>query len=589
MRRLLRALPALVAVLVAPGSASATGVGQRDFIDSSLSIPSSIMTFLGTVFPEHSQIGATFLSQNYDPNLVITEAAKVKVTFVWEGAGYLNSFGYFTYQTDGSSITIVDRQLVFPNASFSDPNKGWGGGQLATGDTGTLRDASGNERVFQPGERIGFFIVSNGWSTTLPWWNPSNPTIPSASPATNLGVSNGVFTTIDSINPEIYYSRADIARHAAMVKVQGVTGFLGGADFLVVGMEDIRRNNGSDNDFNDVMFLVQSTPETAIQTSNVLTVVSDNNDPDGDGVTGLADFFPNDAQRAYVTRTPAVNYDTVTYEDLYPNVGDADFNDAVVQYAYDRVTSANGNLKELVGTYHLIARGAGYDHQFSVVIDNIPVGASGTVSWQHFATDGTETDDAATSIAPLLFTTVGGTTALKLTAFEHTKQALPPLSGGLTNTLSSTPDVPPASVRFRLVFDSAISSTTVAAPPYDPVLEVRRPEGLYDIHLPGKSPLPNRPTGLPTESGASSFLDQNSYPFAMIVPFDWRFPLESVRIDDPNANLCAYGTFSGWRGSQGQSNTDWYKIPNTAAPSRRVTDPLGNAVRNRPWTLLAGG
>jgi LruC domain-containing protein len=588
MRRFLCALPALLAVLASSRPAAATGVAERAFIDSSLTIPSGIMTFLGTVFPEHSRVGAAYLSQNYDPNLVITEAAKVKVTFVWEGAGYLNSFGYFTYTTDGSSVTIVDRQLVFPNASFADPNKGWGGGQLVTGDTGTLRDASGNERVFQPGEHIGFFIVSSGWSTNLPWWNPSNPTIPSTSPATNLGVSQGVFTTIDSINPENYYSLPDIARHAAMIKVQGVAGFLGGADFLVVGMEDVRRNNGSDNDFNDVMFLVQSTPETAIQTSNVLTVVSDNNDPDGDGVTGLADFFPNDAQRAYITRTPGVNYDTVAFEDLYPNVGDADYNDAVVQYAYERVTSATGPLKELVGTYHLIARGAGYDHQFSVVIDGVPAGTTGTISVQRFASDGTETDDAPTSLAPLLFTTTTGSSALKFPVFEHTKQALPGVSG-LANTLSSTPETTPASVRVRLVFDTALSSAAVAAPPYDPVLEVRRPEGLYDIHLPGKPPLPGRPAGLPDESGASSFLDQNGYPFSMIVPFDWRFPLESVRIDDPNPKLCAYGTFSGWRASQGQSNATWYQAPNTSAPSPRVTNPLGNAVRSRPWTLIAGG
>ena len=68
-------------------------------------------------------------------------------------------------------------------------------------------------------------------------------------------------------------------------------------------------------------------------------------DPDSDGVQTTADAFPDDAQRAFVVRTPAIGWDTIAYEDSYPAVGDYDFNDA---------------------------RGASLDHVFGVGIDGVP-------------------------------------------------------------------------------------------------------------------------------------------------------------------------------------------------------------------------
>ena len=66
--------------------------------DSFVSVPSSVTNTIGTILPESSNAGAAYLSQVYSPNLVVSETATVSVTFLWEGAGYRNTLGYFTYR-----------------------------------------------------------------------------------------------------------------------------------------------------------------------------------------------------------------------------------------------------------------------------------------------------------------------------------------------------------------------------------------------------------------------------------------------------------------------------------------------------------
>lgn len=583
-----QSIPAALVLLaaLAPSEALATPVGERAFIDETIAVPSSVMTFLGTVFPEQSAIGNSYLSPTFDPNLYIAEAATVKVTFLWEGAGYKNSFGYFTYSTTGGSVQIQDRQIIFPNASFADPNKSWGGGQLDTGDTVALRDSNGAVRVFPAGTRIGFFVVANGWSSTLPWWDAAAPAIPATSPGANASVASGVFTTLDELNPELAVGRSDIARHVAMVRVSGTAGFLGGSDFIVLGMEDQKRT-ASDQDFNDVMFLVQSTPEQAILQTPLPKVDPSNNDPDGDGCSGLQDYFPDDPARCTVTRTPATGYSSLIYEDLYPAIGDKDFNDAVIQSSIETIKNGANQIKEIVGTYHLVARGARLDHAFGVVIDGVPASATGTIQIQRFASDEAESGVGPSPLSGYLGPDQDGLPTLRIDALIPSTQQALPSQQAYANTQASEPTIPPASVRFRVVFDTPLSPLVVAAPPFDPYLVAQREQGPFDIHLAGKKGLPGRPAGLPNESGATSFIDANGYPWALQVPSTFRYPLEKIPIDDLNSSSCAYPDFLSWRTSAGTQKLSWYSAPNLAG--NRVSAPLQEGARTRPWTLIPGG
>jgi hypothetical protein len=90
-------------------------------------------------------------ADNVKKRVVLLKEAEVYVTFISEGAGYNNSFGYYAYDSasvpsDASQLTI---QVLFPSVS---------GKKLAQGDM--LQVGSGK---FPAGTVIGFVLIVGGW------------------------------------------------------------------------------------------------------------------------------------------------------------------------------------------------------------------------------------------------------------------------------------------------------------------------------------------------------------------------------------------------------------------------------------------
>ena len=101
--------------------------------------PDFFRELINTVLLEHSEMNDSFLNPAYANDLTLSVAAQVRVTFIHEGAGYLNAVGYYTYtpesfddciksevDTDDSGIVSLEEFLarpgveigwVFPNAS----------------------------------------------------------------------------------------------------------------------------------------------------------------------------------------------------------------------------------------------------------------------------------------------------------------------------------------------------------------------------------------------------------------------------------------------------------------------------------------
>lgn len=532
-------------------------------------VPGSLNKLIGQILPEQSSAGASFVSDVYSPNLVVTETATVSVTFMFEGAGYQNTLGYFTYRENlDGTVTILSSDLLFPNASFPPQ------GSMQVGDTVVLGDASGKPRIFQPGERVGFFLVANGWVSDprIKRWAYSLPGIPDVSGAVNQQSGYGCYTTLNQTNPEFAAGRDELSRHVAMVRMNGIPGFLGGKDFFLTGFEDQNRG-ASDNDFNDLVVVVTATPFTAIAESEVLPFEA--GDPDRDGVSGTNDHYPTDPDRAFVVRYPSSGSTVVACEDQYPQAGDTDYNDAVIAYDFQVVTNSAGAVKDIVGTFHLLARGAGYDHALGVHIPGLPADAAGTLQVERFLSGDApvrETDPER-AIATLV-----ADDARRVTLLPSTTAALPPLPGRVyTNTKSETPERPPASVRMHLTFDRAVPAAALGVVPYDLYLDVVRGAERWDIHFPGQPGFSDRPAHLPVERGTGSFLDPNGFPFLIELPTEWRFPLELVAID------AAYPSFTLWRTSRGASARTWYLSP-TSKPGR-IAKPLATYLPVRDWTV----
>lgn len=537
-------------------------------------VPDSVLQTIGDVLPEQSSAGAAFVSDVYSPNLVISEPATVRAIFLWEGAGYRNSLGRFTYEDEpDGSVTILHSDLLIADASF------WWPGTMEIGDTYDLRNPDGSLRVFQPGERVGFFVVADGWNqeALIQDWVAGEMPIPSSDPAENGAIGRGCYTSINKLNPEFAGGFVDESRHLAMIWFPGIAGFLGGDDFLVSGFEDLNRTGGSDDDFNDLVFAVTASPIDALEETEAY--VFHPGDPDGDGVVGIDDAYPNDPNRAFVTRYPTNGTDVVGFEDQYPAIGDADYNDAVLAYFVEQVTSAEGDVTDVQMTLHLVGRGAGYDHLVGVHFPDLPADATGSIHLERFYSDagGTVILEDPRSIAELIASDARRIDDL----FPSTTQALPPLPGVVfTNTQFGTIDRPAGSARMRMTFDEPVPASSLGTAPFDLYLGVKHGDEVWDVHFPGLPGFEDRPESLPAEEvdgESGTFLDGNGYPWALRVPTDWRFPMEKVRIWN------AYPQFDSWVATSGGAATGWYEHPVEGAGF--VAEPLLNYVPTRDWSI----
>lgn len=93
-------------------------------------------------------------------------------------------------------------------------------------------------------------------------------------------------------------------------------------------------------------------------------------DSDGDGVADDSEDYPNDASRAFTSNWPCCGSATLAFEDLWPNEGDYDFNDLVIDYQFETVTNSNNFLVEVFATFEVIAFGAGYHNGFGFQLPN---------------------------------------------------------------------------------------------------------------------------------------------------------------------------------------------------------------------------
>lgn len=532
-----------------------------------IAVPSLVTDRIQEILPEQSNEGAAFVSEVYSPNLVVTERATVDIVLLWEGAGYRNSLGWFLFREDAEgSLAVLERGLLIPDATI--PNA------VSIGLRVTLRDANGAARIFEPGDRVGFFVVADGWNreARIRAWDPTTTPIPAASPSANAGFGRGCYTSVSRANPEHGKGRSDLARHCAMIDMPGVPGFLGGERYLMTGFEDLDRTTGSDDDFNDLVFVVQSTPIEAIAETPAFRY--DPGDPDGDGVRGLDDHYPDDPGRATVTRYPSHGVAVLALEDEYPSVGDADYNDCVVGYVFEIVTDADGRMKDILGTFHLLARGSVHNHGFGLHLPGLPEDAAGTVRIERFLSDSNATHQL---VAPRDMATVIAARRRIADILPFTMQALP--GDGPDTVFANTTGAPvraAASARIHIEFTAAIDALDLGPAPFDPYFQIHR-GGLRDVHLPGRPGFADREAGLPDETGARSFVDANGYPFVLELPTSWRFPLERNHV----AN--AYPDFGRWRSTSGAAQRDWYMRPSSAAGA--VSVPVEDNVPARAWTV----
>lgn len=186
---------------------------------------------------------------------------------------------------------------------------------------------------------------------------------------------------------------------------------------------------------------------------------------------------------------------TYAWEDINGPSNDADYNDLVVQA---NVIKSSTQLKL---QFTAVARGAFFDHkfQFKIAKTGIVNGLTGISGASSVREDGT---------------------SYYVTVFESSRAVLPTSPGGVlfANTLSSqTGCTPYAQAEVILAIDNATFPFD-SSRPYEPFISVS--PGGYDLYIYAVS---NRDTW--------TTVDGKVYPNGILIPLDWRWPLEGQSIN----------------------------------------------------------
>lgn len=460
-------------------------------------IEQNLLDDINASLPEYVSGGIPVSHPEYlagvESQVILTKEADVWVTFVAEGAGYRNALGYYTYTLGQEPATVDDithHNIIFPNASMA----GSGGG-LYSGDRVNLGR-------FPANTVISWYLVANGWN-----WG-------------SVHTTRQVYYSNPEFNPE---SSADKKTHMVLLYDEG-------RDLTLLGFEDLRRDLRSDDDFNDAVFYAKSNPVDAIYIGN-LAELDTSNDEDGDGINDELDDFPFDPNKAFNNYSPAENSaGKLAYEDLWPSLGDYDFNDLVLDYTYNLVANGNNLVTQINATYTISNIGGYLKNGFGITLPINPSNISGitgqieNASFLDLAQNGTENGSLSNESVIFVF---GNSLELEGQTIDLTINLTNPISAELLGDI-----------------------------PFNPFL-VANGDRVNEIHLPDLPPTSKGGNlGLSDDFSDPSlnryYKSKTNLPWALNIYDGFTPPPESVPIP------LQYPRFINWANSGGVLNLDWY-------------------------------
>jgi LruC domain-containing protein len=510
-------------------------------------LPSGLSSKISFSLPEGRDIRLN--SQGLIPdsdnktNLQLSAAADVWVTFLSEGAGYRNSVGYFTYDLANppTSRDQVQEKIVFVNASMSTP----------LDQASTTRQNTAYLGSFPAGTGVGFFIVADGYSSTGRTLNGSR-----TGGVKDTVSSKNIFYTLRALNPEAT-SAQNLNVHTVILRE--LSSSRPDYQLLVIGFEDINREQGGDHDFNDVVLGIHVNPRTALVNLETLAplVSATDADTDGDGVKDLLDEYPTEAARAFSRSYPsATGWGSLAYEDQWPSKGDYDLNDVLMRYRTKEILNAQRNVAGVEMELGAVARGGLVDSGFAV---HFPGVSASVVSSATLSVNGA----TATPLA-----VEAGQSEAVFVVMPSSLAALPsPTSCSFANTQTGCPAVPIKNYKLTVNFSSARSSS-LFSPPYNPFI-FRVGDRGREVHLPGRPPTAMAATSLfktgadnTTVGTTSTYMDAERRPWALDIPTSWKHPEERIDV------IRSYPSIVEWARTGGTANKDWYHSPVTSLTYR---------------------
>lgn len=278
-----------------------------------------------SVYDLHSQIISVNNSacpQKYRnaSDLEIDDPAEVVVTFLGGNTCWNSSIGYYFYKVgeEPASLDDVNVIMLFPNTQDGKWFKINKDSERAKAGIDRMTSVKlkfyphiaedsqeGATDVFPAGYKVGLVLATNAWSNRLEYsYDQSNP----------------------RLSENRYYRAASLP--TLSVRQNGnptdqplvASYYTPGKDFVIVSFEDdykFEDNKGADQNFSDVVLAIGTNPVSAVAD---LPELDDRLNNDGSGLVTLHETLQG----------------TYLFEDLWPEKGDYDMNDACVEYIYGR-------------------------------------------------------------------------------------------------------------------------------------------------------------------------------------------------------------------------------------------------------------
>ncbi len=262
------------------------------------------------------------------------------------------------------------------------------------------------------------------------------------------------------------------------------------------------------------------------------TVSEDIEDPDtdGDGITDSNDEFPEDAEKAFEIFTPSkYGWGTVAFEDLWPFLGDYDFNDTAVNYRFVAIQNAQNEVVQLDIHFEVTSDGAGLTNAFGIEFESIAPNQVASVV-------GTVLNEGYINVAG------NG-------AEEGQNRAVIILFDNNETMLNR-----PTEVNVR--FTTPLTTAQLGIAPFNPFLIINRDRG-REIHLPNRLRTSLGVNTVGTEGvnrdPDGNYQTDSRLPWAINIIHNFRVPKERVPVNR------AYNFFNDWATSGGTTFPDWYK------------------------------
>ena len=493
-----------------------------NIVDRSAQMPTDILNNIYSMLPESQYVNPEFVDDSLKSNIVVDSSFEgivtATVTFLNEGAGYRNAFGYFLFDPANPPATyndIDEHVIVLPNASK--PTQG----ELIQGHTVAL------DVNLTAGQAMGFFIVPNGWS-----YSGSYGTV------SGLGPWGQPFYSLPHLNPE-----PEGLQHHNVVFYDSVN------DFFVFGFDDQHRNSG-DNDFNDLLVSVETTPIFAVEGINEDGSVDANSyqvlEQSNTEITSTT-YYPSQNGRA-----------TLAFEDLWPRMGDYDFNDVILSYQFEHTLNNRNKLINLKMTFDIQAMGASYHNGLNIHLPGVLANQIQSA---------TLTKNSVLMSDDLI---EAGHLEAHLTLVEDFQTTISSACDMYRTLTDCTEDIDGTYV-LDVTFTQAIEPSVMGPAPYDTYLFAvdNKYHGLYgsrswEVHSKlheGSSMFDTSLLGIEDDqsNGLNTFVNQNNFPWVINIPGSWQHPKENADI------LRVYPQFRTWVMSDGSEAKDWYQPDNANA------------------------